>query len=393
MIRTRRWTIAGILMLSVAAAAVVVTRRQARIDHLAAECPTIARIKDWPRLEARAREWLDLQSAPAAWFWLGTSLKEQRQFADAGRAFENVPRDGLRGIDAVIERMEIQYHVFQRPLEALQLARELLAIDPRLASPRRHRIHFYAMTMQRPELIREIRLAITHRVDLPEHYLYLISLEDLTFRDAEEVTRGWFEASPHSRLLRQVHAMHRLRNARATALSTPTPDVVQRFRALHRETIAAAEKEPQEPVVLDTLLLLAMDDADVEQAGRLLALISDEATGDPVFWRYRGWYAALNGDSPLAAESYRQALKLHPLAWQSRHEYANLLRLSGETEEAGKVQTLAAQGSALASEIRRLSHVRHASPELLARLARYARDVGDWEVANGIVRRSRSDSR
>jgi hypothetical protein len=60
----------------------------------------------------------------------------------------------------------------------------------------------------------------------------------------------------------------------------------------------------------------------------------------------------------------------------------------GETEEAGKIQSLAAQGSVMAGDIRRLSHIRDASPELLAALARYARDVGDWQVANGIVRRS-----
>ncbi|MBI3860983.1 MAG: hypothetical protein HY290_03725, partial [Planctomycetia bacterium] len=186
-----RWIAAAVALLVALAGYFVSSQKHARIDRLSRDCATIARRKDWPRLEELAREWTALESSPLAWFWLGSALKEQQEWSEAEEAFSHVPVDGLRGIDAAIARMEIVYHIDQRPLAAIELARDLLQRDAGLAAPRRHLIHFYAMTMQRPELTREIRLAIKHRADVPEHYLYLFSVEDLSFRDAEQVTARW----------------------------------------------------------------------------------------------------------------------------------------------------------------------------------------------------------
>lgn len=383
----KRWIAAALVLILVSAGGVLSLLRQARVRRLSKECAVVAKREDWTRLEALAREWTDFDPSPLAWFWLATSLKEQREFAEAEHAFAKVPLDGLRGIDAATARMEILYHIDERPLEAIALARELLQLDPHLAAPRRHRIHFHAMTLQRRELIQEIRLAIRHRADVPEHYVYMLSLEDLSFRDAEQVTARWVEAAPDSAVLRQAHQMHRLRSARSQSRESPTPETIENYRQVREEVMSAVGDDTSDPVVLDSFLLLAMDSEDVDEAGRLLGLVPDQAADDPVFWRYRGWYATKIRDLAQAGEAYRQALALYPLGWQTRHEYANLLRLSGQVEEAGKVQSISAQGSELANEIRRLPHVRDVPPALLNRIARFARDCGDNEVANGIIRR------
>jgi tetratricopeptide (TPR) repeat protein len=384
---TKRLIAAALVLISSLASVAFVAFREVRIRRLSTECATYATREDWPRLEAVARQWTQLHSDPAAWFWLGTSLKEQLRFGEAKQAFANVPVEGIRGIDAAVERLEIQYHIENRPLEALELARDLLQRDPSLASPRRHLIHFCAMTFQRPELIRQVRQAIDHHVDIPEHYIYLFLIEDLSFRDAQDVTALWTLAAPESQFLRRVHQMHRLRFARGAATSSPTPELMQKFQIVRREIGAAFERSTTDPVVLDTLLLLAVDSGDVDEVGRLLALVPETAGDDPVFWRYRGWYATRNGNYESAADSYLQALKLHPLGWQTRHEYSTALRLDGKVQAAGKQQAVSALGSELSNDIRRLPYIRTAPPGLMQRLAGFARECGAWELANGIIRR------
>jgi tetratricopeptide (TPR) repeat protein len=360
---------------------------QSQKDNLAQKCAAAFEAKHWQTLETASREWLKLESAPAAWFWLGTALKGQARYLDADLAFQQVPANGIRGIDAAIEHMEIQFHVAERPLNALPLALRLLERDERLASPRRHLIYFYAMTLQRPQFLREFRQALQFRVDLPEHYVYLLALEDLAFRDAETVTAKWAQANPESQFLQTVHAVQLVRSARNEARQTPSPERRERYDRIRDAFVAAHHEDSPSLMVLDTLLLLAVDRGDLAEVARLLELVPDEATDDPVFWKYRGWYAAHVDDAVQAEDSFRQALALHPLAWQTRHELANLLRRLGRADEAAKLHTIASQGTELIGESRRLPHAQKVSNDWLARLAKYAEDCGDYQVVNGIVRR------
>jgi Flp pilus assembly protein TadD len=157
-----------------------------------------------------------------------------------------------------------------------------------------------------------------------------------------------------------------------------------------------AEIEPQlrqwlpETIALDTLLLLAVDDEKPDEAGRLLAQVPDTAADDPVFWRYRGWYAARIGDLEQAEQSYRQALELHPLGWQTRAELANVLRLRGRGAEAAAMQSIATKGSELVAETRRLSHAKDVDSALRKRIAEYAISCKSTEIANGILRRQKT---
>lgn len=363
-------------------------RRSQLLARLPVQCVTLGKQRNWIGLEAVARDWLAQAPAPGAWYWLGIALKEQRRFPEAADAFGAVPVNGPRGIDAAIERMELQFHVFEQPLKAMQLAERLLKDDPRLASPRRHRIYFYAMTLQRSQLLQEVSLAIKYGVDVPEHYVYLVWLEDLSFSDADVVTGKWAAANPDSELLQHVWLARRLRAARARTLtSAPTREDTQRYQELRAEIAPQLRGLDADPAALDMLLLLCVDDSDVEEAGKLLGRVPDSAVEDPIFWKYRGWYAASIGDLQQADDACRRSLELYPLGWQARNVYANVLRLSGETEAAGRQQKIAADGSDLVLAIRRLPHPRDVTPEQLRRMAQYATDCGAWEIANGLQRR------
>lgn len=388
MSKSVKWTMAAVLALVLATSAVAY-RDQIYVDQIAAKSAEAARRKDWTQLEQHTRAWLAKRSDPQAQFWLATALREQHRFSEAVATHSQVPLDGPRGIDAAVDRMEMQFHVLHDTQDSLALAETLLQRDPKLASPRRQLIYYYAMTLQRISLLREIRLAIHYQADLPEHYLYLMTLEDLSFRfrDYEFATREWSAAAPDSAFLRSAHTAQVVRLARFRALSTPTAEMSRDYAQIRRAAASSLEPFESEPAVLETLLLLAVDDALTDEVGRLLQRVPDSAVDDPVFWKYRGWYAAQTGDHRQAEDSYQQALKLHPLGWQTRHEYANLLRLMGKPEEAGRQQLIASNGTAIAAEIRLLPNVEKATAALLTRLAGFARDCGDWDVAHGVVRR------
>lgn len=381
-----------LLALSMAAGWAVV-RREQRLSPLAAKCVAAFHEKNWPTLETTAREWIAIRSDPAAQYWLGISLKEQQQFEPAFRAFELIPLDGARGIDAAVERMEIQFHVFQQPLLALELADKLLDRDRKLPSPRRHLIYFHAMMLHRHELVRQVKLAIEDHVDLPEHYVYLMTLEDLSFSDASEITKKWSEATPESTELKSAYLARRIRAARGAVLTSPTPEAIERYAALRSEIVPQLSLQSSESIALDTLFLLAMDDGDTEETGRLLLRVPDSASNDPSFWRYRGWYAMRIGDLEQAEDAYRQALELYPLGWQTRHEFASVLRLRGRGADAAALQSVAAQGSELIAEIRRLPHTQNVSFALLKRIASYAISCNAADIANGILRQQKKMSK
>ena len=383
------WTAATLLLLSLAAGSAIYLR-QHRLDQLSTECVTAFHEKNWRDLEVLARQWTDMQSAPAAQYWLGIALKEQGKFEAAFRAFKSIRLEGPRGIDGAVERMEILFHVFQKPLDAIDLADKLLERDRKLASPRRHLIYFHAMMLQRPELLQQIKLAIEDHVDLPEHYVYLLSMEELGFRDADEVTRKWTEATPESAVLHHASLARRIRTARAAVLSSPTPESAEEYAFLKSEIVPQLRDLGSKSIGLDTLLMLAMDDSDTDEASRLLSLVPDAAANDPCFWRYRGWYAMRTGDLEQAEQAYRQALELHPLAWHTRHEFASVLRLLDRGVEAAAVQAVAAQGSELVVEIHRLTHTQNVNFALLKRIANYSIDCKSSDIANGILRRQQT---
>jgi tetratricopeptide (TPR) repeat protein len=363
-------------------------RHQQAVEHFPESCRSAAGLQNWNALETLSREWLEeAPEEPVAWFWLGESLRFQRQFPEAEDAYRHVALGQLRGIDATIERMQLQFHVFHDPETAMQLADELLAFNSRLADPIRNRIYYFAMTSQRAALLKEIKRAIEVQADLPVHFVYLASLEEIGFRDADVVTGKWLAASPDNQFFQAVNLVHRARNARANWLTSPTAELKTTLDGLLQEVSALHKALPAEPVLLEFLMNIAMDNGNVDQIGELLAMVPDSAADDPVFWLWRGRYALLTSDYEEAESSLARAIELHPLAWQARNEFATLLRSTERPEEAGEMQELAAEGTDIANEIRRLAHARDVQQPILDRIAKFADACEEWPIAHAVYRR------
>ena len=198
--------------------------RQWRLSQYPEKCRIAATLEEWSELEVHAQAWVNTSPREEiAWFWLGQSLRGQERFAEALLAFQNVTLRGPRGIDAATARLEILFHVQQQPIAALQIADEILLVDPNNVDALRHRIYFDAMTMQRPQMVADIRRCIDAGGDLPEHYLYILSLEELWFIDGPEVIQKWLTRTPQSPLLQVSHLVQMVKQARGAYLTSPTP--------------------------------------------------------------------------------------------------------------------------------------------------------------------------
>lgn len=363
-------------------------RQTSRTAALAASCFQEASRNNWRQVEKLALEWSQLDSGPsAAWYWLGEARKHQHRFDEAVAAFSRLEPANPRGMDAATSRMEVLFHGLHRVDEALSLADQVLAISPALAEPRRERIYYFAMTLRRGDLIREIHKAVEHQVDIPDHYSYLLAVDDLFYRDGAEVIGRWRMACPGNSELAFAELAQIGMNARAAELTTPNEQTRAAHQRAREDVLNALHESPGVPVLLGYLLISAQDRGDVREVGELLSQVPDAAADDPLFWRLRGWYAVQSGEMEQAEKAYLEALRLHPLSWLTRNEMSILRRLRGENQEAARMQRLAAEGNRLLNEIRRSGRVRQTDRKFLQSVAKYAQDCGELSLANAIHRR------
>ncbi|MBC7968011.1 MAG: hypothetical protein H7Z17_19045 [Fuerstia sp.] len=363
--------------------------RQSQLDKFRAACQSAANAKDWTRLELLGREWSrKAPDEPLAWYWLGESLQAQRRYLDSVNAFTQIPIDGPRGIDAANARMQLLFHALDRPRDALVIADKLLEIDPRLPDPRRNRIYFFAMTRQRSRVLPDIREAIVHRADLPDHYIYLLNVEDMTFRDGDIVTQKWLRQNPDDHEIRIANLFHRARNARASLIVAPTPEREAEHKRLQAEVAENLSRFPMELSLLEFTMTIAMDRGDMDAIGDLLASAPESAGEDLAFWLWRGRYAIHTKDFEDAEKSLLRVIELAPLAWQARNDLAQVHRFTNRPESAGSFQKLAVEGARLAEVVRLKAHIRDVSSATLTEIGKYASDCGDWQVADGVYRRN-----
>ncbi len=346
------------------------------------------RTGDWKVAEQVAGQLtLILPDDPWSWYALGQARERNQDFSGAAFALEHVAVEGPRGVDAALALMKLRLRYLNQPLESMKTASQLLQLDPKLSDPRRTRIYFYGMTLQRSWLLQDIYAAIEYRADLPEHYLTLVSLEELSFSDGDQVTEAWLQSAPQDPELKVAHLVQVARIAKARFLTAPSESLRLAMVESLEQVRQMLTEVPGSTCLLDVLLQDALENGNLDAAEKLLSDVSDSSLQDPMIWYWLGAFHRQAGDQAEAERALQQALQIHPLGWKARAELAQVLRATGRIEQAATQQALAAEGIRLTAEIRRLAHVSDASREFLLEIAEYAVECEDWQAANGIFRR------
>lgn len=356
--------------------------------HYAEQCRQALKDRQWKELARLSQSWseADPQNA-SAWLHRAEAAQQQRDFVSADRFLAKVPPTGELGVRALESRIELQFGPLNQPLAAAESCLSLLQCDPASQVAHQRLIFFYAFTLQRRKLIEEVRVAVARECEPREAYGYLFLADSLLLSNADSQNARWLESDPTNELFEVAQAIHiaetlegQIPRDNPEFLATIKEGIERRDRTL----LELLQKYPHNLELLAYHLRQSVDQGNVARVHELLLQSPPEAEFDHRFWRFRGWLLQSDDDLSEAEIAYRQALKLHPLDWSSRHLLAALMRRKGNLVEAERHDQLVLQANQLRRQIVQQPTMRALPPRLLSDLADYAEECEDFQIAESL---------
>lgn len=360
--------------------------RQQRIHQLEIECRQAREDADWNLLGELAAEWSEIDGQSGSpWLFLAESAEGTGDAALQAEVLDKVPDDDPRCVPALEARVDLLFQKLNQPLDAVATCRRILQMDPASYEIRKRLIYFYALTLQRRELIPLIRESIQVWSEPPESYAYLFTASQLRFSNGYPTNRRWLERHPdHEKFYVACVVYLQQENSAAEVLALEPGDAVA--EPTLKECV---RRFPRNIEVLILRLEESVESGDIETVEDLLDQAPEDAGQDSRFCRYRAWLHTVHGEHEMAHAELKKSLELDPYDWRSRHQLATVLRQLKMSEEAARMATMAQTGKLLSRQIVELPTAAAITPELLARLAKYADQCDDLLVANSIRLRLR----
>lgn len=316
------------------------------------------------------------------WLDLADCARELDDPELAAMALGRVPEHDHRHVNSLLLQADLLFGELDRPLDAAVVWRRVLQADPQNATAFQRLIYFYAMTVQRNELVRTIRLAMDRHREPPEAYTYLVLSERLQFSDALYRIRRWRRLAPDSEVLEVAEAYFAAQQRRDGPKGTEIPEV--RAGAVHPAMQRCLEKYPKNLEVLAYHAEQARLRGDAEAIREILLRTPPEAEQSARFWRFRGWWLRVRDRVPEAEAAYREALKRNAYDWRARLELASILRVLGKRDEAARQSEIALLGKTLERRLLELPNAAALDGPIVAQLYRYARELGDAQVVRAL---------
>jgi tetratricopeptide (TPR) repeat protein len=375
-----------------------------------AACKAASQASRWDDLEKLAGEWLaDDPNASDARVFLASAAQGRGDLEKAALELDRLPDGYPKIIEALLERSTLLFEPLNRPIEAVATCERILKIEPGVVPARRRIIFFYALTRQRARMIAEIRKAIELGCETPDAYVYLLGADWLRFSNGYELNDRWLAGDPESELFLVARAIHfegtqpeMLPESEAAGGNAPrdapeppggTPPgqaAGDRPPRLVAEEVLGGylRRFPQNVELLDYHLEKASSQGDVQRVIELLSQArGEEAAGDSRFWRYRGWVLLAQDRPEEAAAAYARCLELFPFDWKARHQYAQVLRRLGRTDDVERQSQLGVEGKELEKLVVALPDAASLTPEVMDAMVRYVEHCGDQLVLRGLALR------
>lgn len=354
-----------------------------RTESFRNECRLAADDGDWEQLEDAATRWLSWDGTSTdGWLFLAEAASEQQDFERAAACLGRLEDDDPKCILALHERVNLLFEKLNQPIEAVKTCERILRIDARATMPYQRLLTFYAMTLQREEMRRVIRLSIGRERDQPASYAYLFTSNVLKFSNGAFVNSKWLEQHPDHEPFLVAFALQR--GASKTAALFTDDEATAGDVTLLDEYLT---RFPENIEVLAFHIDRQVKDGNVERVAELLSQAPSASTRDSRFLRAQGWYYAARDEFKKAITAFREALKQNAYDWRARLQLAEVLRRIGEIDDVKSQVALAATGRQLEVELLKLPKVNELSTELLKRMSEYAEGCGDKAVASGLLRR------
>ena len=359
-----------------------------QIGQLTAACELARKSGNWNQLEQQATQLRLLQpSHGQPLLLLAESAEMQGQLQKVADLLGEFPVSDVRAPLVLAQKAGLEWGPLNQPHKALKTSEELIRLRPRTTASHGRIISFYAMTLQRPELLAAIRRAIEMDAEPRETYAYLMMADALTFSNAIDLNTHWLSSDPSSSFFQITVAVMTANslNNRVASLLTPQNEEASR---LARQTVEELQRQhPSNPILLGFLLEKCIQEGDVSRTEELLRQVSAEASNDHLLWSQRGWYHTLRGEFEAAETSFKTSLSLHPMSWHARSNYVALLRRQQKSEEVEKLTGLVATAKEIRVELLKLPNAREIPEELLKRIVHYADACGDTLIRDALQKR------
>ncbi len=390
-LRQRNWVVAGLLLLFVIAGLagygpLMDKINHDRIENYRKQCKKATTARDWKKLESAANRWLELDPHNNDALLFGAEAGVQLDQLE--RAVELLGRvdNTYHGVlPALAGRGDILFSDLNLPLAAVENWKRMLKINERAGIAHQRLIYFYAMTLQRQKMVKQIKWSMSLGCEPPESYSYLIMQNVLSFSDGVALLTRWRSHYPQNEVLEVAHAVYSAKQTSDNGMATfGIQTVVPGDKTLLNRVL---KKYPSNPELLALKIDLAIFEGDDSAVANLLAQASSEAEADSRFWRYRGWLLKKRKKIDSASESLEHAIELNPFEWQSRLLLADAFRLLNNTEKADKQAKIASVGKKLQEKLFERPTARDVDADLIEMIYEYLLLVDAPDVLEALERR------
>lgn len=378
----------GILLLLVAGGAYPAYRwfHAYRTAQYKSACVRAVADERWAELNTVASRWIEWDpSSNDAWVYVAEAAVQAGKPEEAAQALGRVSDSYQGALQALALRGEILFGDLNRPFEAAETWQRMLRINPYAALAHQRLIYFYAMTLQRKELVEQIESAIQNKCEPPEAYSYYLLAYELNFSDGLRVITRWRQNHPENELLEIAQACYAARNTEGKGQALfGEATVAPGDRSL---IDACLVKFPENLEVLAFHIDQAIYDGEDARVAELLERAPAEAESDPRFWRSRAWYLSSIGKHEEARIALHEALMLHPVDWRSRWTLADVLRRLQRPAEAAEAAEIAVEGKELHRKLFEMPNAASLDESMGQRILGLLRRTGPALVQQGLERR------
>ncbi|MBS0202858.1 MAG: tetratricopeptide repeat protein [Planctomycetes bacterium] len=392
-----RWRILAFLCLLIAAVISFCVYRLfvPSIAQLRQECLQAANAGQWKSVEAIATRWIRIApNSGEPRMQLGESLFRQRKFQPALACYRSVPQTAPEAESAAISLMELQFGPLNEPIDGAITCRQLLARNPHSKVARQRLIFFLALTLQRTELVHQIRSAIESDSEPIEAYVYLFMVDSLMFSNGIEANSRWLRGDPNSELFEVAQAIFvaEMLDFNISLDDLAAAQAARRDAARKEEVLQKLlAKYPHNAELLAYTIQKLIQVGDVTAVVKLLAEATVECETDSRFWRYKGWVHVQRGELVDAQASYRRAIELNPLDWVTRHMLADVLQQELRFDEVKALRELTVRGRKLHNALRNAPSARDVPRDLLVELSEFSASCGDEQASGALRKRIEQD--
>ena len=386
----RFWPLWLCLLLCMAAGGLYVGRSQTEsILAFQQRCNELSAEGKWEELAPLAKRWSEIEPQAAdPWLFRANAAEGIKDWEAVAANLDRVPRTDPRAAAALVRKAIAEFEPLNRPWQGMQTCDEILELEPRVLIAHKQTIFFCAMTLQRAEMVRRIRRAISVRRESPESYIYLVGASWLYSGALYRHNTHWLKGDPDSELFQVAQAMQVYTSQAKSDLERsaefehiPTPEQM-------------LERYPHNLELIAFLLSRTITAGDLEQVQSLLQRIPTEvADKDARFWRARAWCQDAAGELEQSEQSLRKSYALDRYWWQVHFQLHDLLRRLGRREESDQFLKIYQLSKELSTTIMTLNRTEDGfnDPGFSQSLLKLAEMIGDQDVSAAL--RERVDAR